>query len=83
MGQPVIAVGLAETVLDAAVAAAETAEAVEVAGADSYLMWEASSGGLDRRLSPWELQPVSDCTDWFRSLPLCQSHPQCISTCYR
>ena len=48
VGQPVIAVGLAETVLDAAVAAAETAEAVEVAGADSYLMWEASSGGPDR-----------------------------------
>ena len=49
MGQPVIAVGLAETVL-AAVAAAETAEAVEVAGAGagSCLMWEASSGGPDR-----------------------------------
>ena len=48
MGQPVIAVGLAETVL-AAAEAAETAEAVEVAGADSCLMWEASSGGPDRR----------------------------------
>ena len=49
MGQPVIAVGLAETVLAAAAEAAETAEAVEVAGADSCLMWEASSGGPDRR----------------------------------
>ena len=81
--QPVIAeTALAETEL----AGAETVglvEAVEVrvVEADSCLMWEASSGGY--HWSPLELLGSADYTDWFHSLLLYPSHPQCISACYR